>query len=451
MNDSEMPERWPALVPRRLLGEGDDYFHLRHFVRRNQHERIFSLVPRLVGAGRQGPEVVAAKAALASSLFKTGKAESGLQTLLSALRDQPPDPELVEVAKFVSAFFSHYDPLPPSRHPFASPPREIAVEIIDDYVVRGGFNQARAKALAAVYSTREGLCRTKFWRDSLPSEAVARFLGELQRQIAASTPPPETIPPFLEVRFRMGGEVPVVDRYLDDSLVRPGQGGHRVSIGLERLFYRAETVHRLVADVKFGRTYGYGETDDWLYDALSEHDVADQEVVVFGSTYPTYEAIVIAFEGRPLTVEYQPRLSDDARLTFLTPGEFSGLDRRPRFAVSISSFEHDGLGRYGDPVDPDADLRTMRTIKKLLAPGAILFLSVPIGMDMLAWNANRIYGPLRLPKLLADWRVVKVHGPPAGLFPSLNPIQVDGERWESLFSAEVPDFRPEWVFVLRND
>jgi len=25
-------------------------------------------------------------------------------------------------------------------------------------------------------------------------------------------------------------------------------------------------------------------------------------------------------------------------------------------AISISSLEHDGLGRYGDAVDPDADL-----------------------------------------------------------------------------------------------
>ena len=26
--------------------------------------------------------------------------------------------------------------------------------------------------------------------------------------------------------------------------------------------------------------------------------------------------------------------------------------------LSISSFDHDGLGRYGDPLDPSGDLRT---------------------------------------------------------------------------------------------
>jgi Caenorhabditis protein of unknown function, DUF268 len=31
---------------------------------------------------------------------------------------------------------------------------------------------------------------------------------------------------------------------------------------------------------------------------------------------------------------------------------------------SISSFEHDGLGMYGDPLDPDGDLKAMRKMKQ---------------------------------------------------------------------------------------
>ena len=38
--------------------------------------------------------------------------------------------------------------------------------------------------------------------------------------------------------------------------------------------------------------------------------------------------------------------------------------------LSISSFEHDGLGRYGDPLNPDGDLAAMRSTRRLLKPGA---------------------------------------------------------------------------------
>ena len=34
--------------------------------------------------------------------------------------------------------------------------------------------------------------------------------------------------------------------------------------------------------------------------------------------------------------------------------------------VSFSSIEHSGLGRYGDPLDPDGDLKTMQVIHKNL-------------------------------------------------------------------------------------
>jgi hypothetical protein len=41
---------------------------------------------------------------------------------------------------------------------------------------------------------------------------------------------------------------------------------------------------------------------------------------------------------------------------------FASKERPETFDVilSISSFEHDGLGRYGDPLDPDGGLRSMK-------------------------------------------------------------------------------------------
>lgn len=46
----------------------------------------------------------------------------------------------------------------------------------------------------------------------------------------------------------------------------------------------------------------------------------------------------------------------------------------------MHSFDHDGLGRYGDPLNPTADLQAMQTVQQVLYDGGLLFLTVPIGM-----------------------------------------------------------------------
>ncbi len=40
-------------------------------------------------------------------------------------------------------------------------------------------------------------------------------------------------------------------------------------------------------------------------------------------------------------------------------------------ALSISSFEHDGLGRYGDPLNPNGDMIAMRGTRRLLKKGEL--------------------------------------------------------------------------------
>lgn len=55
--------------------------------------------------------------------------------------------------------------------------------------------------------------------------------------------------------------------------------------------------------------------------------------------------------------------------------------------------------RYGDPLDPAGDLKSMMAIHRNLRNNGLLFLGVPSGADALVWNAHRIYGRLRLPLL----------------------------------------------------
>ncbi len=43
------------------------------------------------------------------------------------------------------------------------------------------------------------------------------------------------------------------------------------------------------------------------------------------------------------------------------------------------SFDHDGLGRYGDPIDPEGDLKAMQVVASVLKDEGTFILTVPIG------------------------------------------------------------------------
>jgi hypothetical protein len=53
--------------------------------------------------------------------------------------------------------------------------------------------------------------------------------------------------------------------------------------------------------------------------------------------------------------------------------------------------EHIGLGRYGDPLDPDGDLKAMAELERVLAVGGSLLFVVPVGRPRIMFNAQRIY------------------------------------------------------------
>ena len=60
--------------------------------------------------------------------------------------------------------------------------------------------------------------------------------------------------------------------------------------------------------------------------------------------------------------------------------------------------------RYGDVLDPWGDLRVMAQMQCVTTPDASFFIGVPFGLDRIAWNAHRYYGPGRLPQLFANIR-----------------------------------------------
>ena len=53
--------------------------------------------------------------------------------------------------------------------------------------------------------------------------------------------------------------------------------------------------------------------------------------------------------------------------------------------------EHIGLGRYGDRLDPDGDLKAIVELKRVLARNGSLFFVTPVGKPNIRFNAHRIY------------------------------------------------------------
>ncbi len=58
---------------------------------------------------------------------------------------------------------------------------------------------------------------------------------------------------------------------------------------------------------------------------------------------------------------------------------------------ALCSLEHFGLGRYGDPVDPEACFKCFDAIQKKMKRGGKIYISVPIGKERLEFNAHRIF------------------------------------------------------------
>ncbi len=59
----------------------------------------------------------------------------------------------------------------------------------------------------------------------------------------------------------------------------------------------------------------------------------------------------------------------------------------------LHALEHFGLGRYGDPVDPHGFKSGLVNMTRLLKTDGVFYLSVPIGVDRVEFNANRVFDP----------------------------------------------------------
>jgi hypothetical protein len=68
--------------------------------------------------------------------------------------------------------------------------------------------------------------------------------------------------------------------------------------------------------------------------------------------------------------------------------------------------EHIGLGRYGDPLDPEGTKKATQELTRVLAPGGNLYFSLPIGKPRVCFNAHRIHSPQQILDYFSDLQLV---------------------------------------------
>ena len=112
---------------------------------------------------------------------------------------------------------------------------------------------------------------------------------------------------------------------------------------------------------------------------------------------------VTMFDIRPLpiTIDGLHFFQTDATLLLNIP------DNSIRSLSSLHAVEHFGLGRYGDPLDPDGHIKAIKSLQRVLAPSGNLYFSVPLGVETVVFNAHRVFYPKTIVSLFDELKLVE--------------------------------------------
>lgn len=160
----------------------------------------------------------------------------------------------------------------------------------------------------------------------------------------------------------------------------------------ERFPMRLTDVYPCVKDktIKTGFDRHYVYFTAWAARQLAKIQ-PEKHIDISSSLY--FSGIVSAF----VPVDFYDYRPADLHLTNLESkqADLTNLPFSDNSVASLSCMhvvEHIGLGRYGDPLDPQGDIKAAKELSRVLSVGGQLLFVAPVGAESrIEYNAHRIY------------------------------------------------------------
>jgi hypothetical protein len=132
-------------------------------------------------------------------------------------------------------------------------------------------------------------------------------------------------------------------------------------------------------------------------------NLSNKKCLVLGSISPWIECLLIHFNAESVTtLDYIPP-ECNYKINTLSLNNYH-KEMKYDVIVTFSSLEHDGLGRYGDPINPKGDIDACIEAYTMLNEGGYFICGIPIGNGCIEGNYHRIYNKKRIDKLFSLFR-----------------------------------------------
>lgn len=229
--------------------------------------------------------------------------------------------------------------------------------------------------------------------------------------------PPLRRPPANMLKdFQQNGDMPITGEYYFDEAY--ADSGLETSLSTVQVpLIKREDMEIYEQMVRSGESLGYGDLTLAAKTAEYERYIRGKSVVVVGTISPWIEAIASVVGARKVTtLDYTRKHHQNLKFEWIHVYDFLDHHWRTRelenydAAMSFSSIEHAGLGRYGDALDPNGDINAVRQVHCMLKPGGLFILGLPSSKDgssYIEFNAHRVYGTKRLELLFRGWKLIE--------------------------------------------
>ena len=144
----------------------------------------------------------------------------------------------------------------------------------------------------------------------------------------------------------------------------------------------------------------YPKSSLQFVEVFNRINLSEKKCLVLGSISPWIECLMLHFNAKSVTTLDYITPECNYKINILSMDNYK-KEMKYDVIVSFSSLEHDGLGRYGDPINPNGDIDTCIEVYTMLNESGYFICGIPIGYGCIEGNYHRIYNKKRIDKLFS--------------------------------------------------